>query len=481
MLFFLIKIFKAIFYFLLISLITIPFWFKSKFGVIYFDQFLFHLQILFQGKLVADAQIQKSLYKWILFVNMPLCFVFYCFKKKNFFNYFILNKYNIIILFILIFFSFFINTNFFTNVSFSKNTFIDQNFIETKPLFKKENKSSLILIYVESLDKIFTNAAIYNKNLLSEIDHITHGGFSVENFFQIPGYEFTLNALVSTQCGIPAKPFGLFSGSELKNLKHFLPNINCLTDYTNEIGYTNIFITSDNLENFGSLYYLQNHHYHKIFGLNELKKLGYRTSNTAWRSKKENGGIHDDVLFEAAFSIISKNYKANNPFFVSIFTLDTHGPRGYPNPECLQEKFKDINISKNFQISHSVICTVDALSNFLKKIKNLEIDNLDIIIIGDHTFPLNESSKQIHKSSIFNNFITKKNLVPNRSVMNSLDIFPTILSLLGFTFENNKIALGYSLFGNIDNFEYSNFIKNLDTKLSGYSDKYNSFWNKKVN
>ena len=33
----------------------------------------------------------------------------------------------------------------------------------------------------------------------------------MKNFYQIPGYSFTINSLVATQCGIPAKPLGFFS------------------------------------------------------------------------------------------------------------------------------------------------------------------------------------------------------------------------------------------------------------------------------
>jgi len=325
---------------------------------------------------------------------------------------------------------------------------------------------------VESLDNIFSNESIYGSNLLSPISSTQLGGYSVKDFFQITGYEFTINALVSTQCGIPAKPFGFFSGSELKNIKSFLPNIKCLTDYTYENNYTNIFVSSDNIKNFGAEDFLKNHKYNKIFGLNELKDLGYKTSPTAWRANKEKGGIHDDVLFEAAFSIIENEYKnKDNPFFISIFSLDTHSPRGYPNPKCLIKKFKDQNIINNYEISHSVACTVGYIQNFINKIKELKINNLNIIIMGDHTFPLNKN-----KSNIFNNFISHKELIFNRETMSSLDIFPTALNLLDFQFNNNKIALGYSLFGKIDVLEYNNFIENIDSKLLGNSKKYNSFW-----
>jgi phosphoglycerol transferase len=467
------KFFLFTFLYISFFLITVPFWFKSNFGNVHFDQFLFHIYIFFQGNLVGDAQVQKSLYKWIIFVTTGFFIIYLYLRKKFFLRYLTSIKFESLFFLFFIFLSLHLNTNFFKNVKFTENTFIDNNYIETEVIFKKnKSKENLILIYVESLDNIFSNESIYGSNLLSPISSTQLGGYSVKDFFQITGYEFTINALVSTQCGIPAKPFGFFSGSELKNIKSFLPNIKCLTDYTYENNYTNIFVSSDNIKNFGAEDFLKNHKYNKIFGLNELKDLGYKTSPTAWRANKEKGGIHDDVLFEAAFSIIENEYKnKDNPFFISIFSLDTHSPRGYPNPKCLIKKFKDQNIINNYEISHSVACTVGYIQNFINKIKELKINNLNIIIMGDHTFPLNKN-----KSNIFNNFISHKELIFNRETMSSLDIFPTALNLLDFQFNNNKIALGYSLFGKIDVLEYNNFIENIDSKLLGNSKKYNSFW-----
>ena len=113
----------------------------------------------------------------------------------------------------------------------------------------------------------------------------------------------------------------------MKNIKKFLPNIKCLGDYTHELNYKNLFITSDEIENFGVKYFLMNHKYLKsnIYDVGKLKQLGYETSKNAWRGNKNKyGGMHDDVLFDASFDII-KNLNKSEPF-LSIYTLDTHSP-----------------------------------------------------------------------------------------------------------------------------------------------------------
>ena len=468
------KILSFFLYIIFFFLAFLPFWFKKKFGVVYLDQFIFHLEILFKGKLVGDAQVQKSLLKWSFATSTISTLIYLYFKKSNLNKFKITIKKEIIFFFIIIFLSLSYNTGLFRNLKIQENDFIDKNYVFTKPLHIKNNKRNLVIIYVESLDKSFSIKKNFGRDLLQPLSKEVLGGQSIENFYQIPGYAFTINSLVSTQCGIPAKPLGFFSNSELKNIKNFLPNIKCLSDFTHDLNYQNIFFSSDELENFGIKYYLMNHNFKEenIYGLKKLDKLGYSTSKNAWRGNKiHSGGIHDDVLFSAALDVIRKKVNDKKPFFLSLYTLDTHSPRGYPNHECLVSQFDDINIVYNFTIRHSVICTVESLKNFIIEIKNLS-DQTDIVILGDHLFPTSNEEE----ISIYNSFILDEKKFFNRSKMNHFDFFPSILHLLGYEFEENRLGLGFSVFNYIDLDFYNTFISNLDKKISGKSKKYLSFW-----
>lgn len=473
-----IYVLKILFYYLIyiffFLLAFLPFWFKKKFGVVYIDQFIFHLELLMKGYLNGDAQVQKSLYKWSLVTSTLSTLIYLFFKKRYSVKFNLTIKKEIIFFFIIIFLSLSYNTGLFKNLNFQENDFIDQNYIFTKPLIIENNKRSLIVIYVESLDKSFSNKKTFGADLLQPLSDMATGGLSIKNFYQLPGYAFTINSLVSTQCGIPAKPLGFFSGSELKNIKNFLPNIKCLSDFTHELGYQNIFFTSDELENFGLKYYLTNHNFSEenIYGLRRLKELGYNSSKNAWRGNKiSSGGIHDDVLFSATLDVIKQTVKNKNPFFLSLYTLDTHSPRGYPNHDCLKSKFDSIDIIKDFTIKHSVICTVESLKNFIIEIKNLS-DQIDIVILGDHSFPASNKEEM----SIYNNFILNINKTFNRPKMNHFDFFPSLLSLLGYEFQDNRLGLGFSIFHHIDLDFYDDFTSNLERKISGKSKKYLSFW-----
>ena len=79
-------------------------------------------------------------------------------------------------------------------------------------------------------------------------------------------------------------------------------------------------------------------------------------------------------------------------------------------------------------------------------------------------------------TSIYNKFILGENKKLNRDTMNHFDLYPTLLNLFGFKFENNQLGLGFNIFDEIDLELYENHIFDLDKKLSGKSEKYLSFW-----
>ena len=181
--------------------------------------------------------------------------------------------------------------------------------------------------------------------------------------------------------------------------------------------------------------------------------------------------MHDDVLFKASLDIVKEAKDEKNPFFLTIFTLDTHSPKGYPNQNCLKSKFPNIDIINNFNIKHSVVCTVDSLKKFILEV-NDHNKNIDIVILGDHPYPTDHEKK----SNIYNKFILNENKTFNRQMMNHLDLYPSLLYLFGYHFKDNRLGLGFNIFKSVDLAFYNEFVSDLEKKISGKSKKYLSFW-----
>ena len=179
--------------------------------------------MFFKGNLVADAQVQKSLYKWLIISSVTSTYIYLIFKKKFLKKNNLTKTKELISFFLILILSVAYNTALFESITFNKNDFIEKNYYFEEPINVQNNKKNLILIYVESLDQIFADKKKYGSNLLQPLYDLNVNSNEIKNFYQIPGYSFTINSLVATQCGIPAKPIGFFEASSLKNIKNFYP------------------------------------------------------------------------------------------------------------------------------------------------------------------------------------------------------------------------------------------------------------------
>ena len=82
---------------------------------------------------------------------------------------------------------------------------------------------------------------MFGENLIELISPKNLNGKSFKSFYETRYTNWTIAAIVATQCGIPLKPMSIFNtkkkGKHQKHvfgLKHFLPNIKCLGDILKE-------------------------------------------------------------------------------------------------------------------------------------------------------------------------------------------------------------------------------------------------------
>ena len=495
-----------IIYYLLFTFLLLPLWLNKKFGFLYLNEFIFNLKLVYYGYLDGDSNLVNSAIKWLIIFPIFLSFILIFMKKtiiffvnhkdksidliikklkfikKNYFKYkidkfvfvlrFFLDKAIFILLICLILFLFLAFTNFFKKAEkISSNDFLDLNY-EYPNISSNTIKYNLVILYVESLENTFFDKNIFGENLIKEIWDVK-GGQSAKYFYQIPGTGHTLSSLISTQCGIPILKLGksFFDSTRLQGINNFLPNLNCLSDILYKHDYENIFVSSDYLENSLTDKFLISHKYSKLFGLNELIELGYKTSKNAWHSKKSwSGGIHDNILLGAAIDILKnkKKNKKNKNFFMTIMTLDTHSPAGYPNRECLKNILDKRNFN-NYTISESVKCTSIYVSKFINEFNKLELKNTKLVILGDHLFMGNVKSKHRY---IYNKFFIDDKLKIERDDMNFYDLYPSLLEAMNFKINNDlgKVGLGYSIFRK--NHEY----KKIYSMIGGASKLYDKFW-----
>ncbi len=449
-------------------------WFYTKefFGKITAEQILFHIQWV-DGNFEFDI----GLIKWLFIESFVVAFISFFVmnvlhgllsQKIKYFKGFKQGFYVPVIMFVILICVVCNEIKIGDLINFNKDDFIKDNYI--KPVVVKSHKikqKNLILIYIESLEKTYGNKLIFGENLLKSLDDLP--GFEFKNYTQTPNTEWTMAAIVGSQCGIPLKStviarepmnaVGAFS-------KQFLPSAICLGDVLKEAGYYNEYMQGASLGFAGKGKFFQGHGYHNIRGREEWLATKYSSEDMSeW-------GLYDDLLMQEAKITLDSLVKSKKLFNLTILTLDTHFPNGYFSQTCKNGG------GKNFQ--DIIKCSSNEVTKFIKYIIDKGyLEHTNIVILGDHLAMPNEISDLVIKEpkrSIYNKWITKDNFEANRQEITHFDISPTILSFIGFGVSQGRFGLGYSAFGkNINNYD-PKLVGDYHLHLTKQSVFYNDLW-----
>ena len=475
------------------------FWISRKFGEPSFEQVLYHLQFGSEGLLDTDTGLLKSFIRYcIIFPTIPAGLVYFYerfitslsitgsdvtlnsskklltgLRQKSWVSIYKLSLFTfkaklpltllvisaIFLLSKVTFWSYLLNSN--------ESKFIEDNYIAPVSITHKGKKKNLVLIYVESLENTYSNKKIFGEDLLDSINKKTVNAITFKNYRQTSGTGWTMAGIVSTQCGIPLKSIFLIDENRQgEKVKTYLGKAVCLGDILNEYGYRNIFMGGASLSFAGKGKFFEEHAYSERYGVEEWKALGEKTFN-GW-------GLYDDTLFSKAKIKVSELEKNNKPYNLNILTVDTHHPEGHISQTCKQKGVTEF--------TGIVKCTSDMLADFIHYMSmNGYLENTNIVIFGDHLAMVNSVYPKLLKEenrTVYNKFIISNTPSKNREDIHSFSMFPTILYSLGFRFKDNRLGLGTSGFGELNNsFQLDTMSeKDLESSLSRPSKKYLELW-----
>ena len=458
--------------------LSIYVWLNRYFGNVDIEQFLFFLLLGFDGLLdTEDYIINKFIELCIvtpLMLSIFLGLIYYFlsnifFKSKSPFFSFVPVIFFLASIFILL-----NNLSFFNWINHLNNEtdFIKSKYIKPNQITLNSQKDNLILIYVESLEKTFSDKKIFQEDLIYEINESSLNGKSIKYFNETKYTNWTIAAIVASQCGLPLKPIGILDtkkrGKHQKHvfgLKTFLPNAKCIGDILKENNYKNIFINGVDLNFVGTGLFFRNHGYDELYDKNIFTKKMLKFEPNSW-----GGAPHDSFLFNFAKKKILELKNDDKPFNLTILTTDTHAPYGYLDQKCQKNGSKFDSVVK---------CTSKTIRNFVDFVKNEIPNNTKIVIIGDHLFPegnkINISTENKFRD-IYNMFISYNDFNFNRDEINHYDLFPTILNFMNFEFDQNKLGLGFSALKNFNENDYNNHIKYLNENIQNKSKYYQNFY-----
>jgi phosphoglycerol transferase len=302
------------------------------------------------------------------------------------------------------------------------------------------SKRNVIIVFVESFNKAFAKTDFSSEELLDS------DAVSFSNFIEGPMQRWTQGAFFSALTGThiqyitdywhytnykkrnkyngPVKDAnGINSFGEIFDF--VAPHLSSLSKIDAASSYQNLFLKGGDLDFSGTKQMLLANGITQIYGFEELKKEYGQDNLTQCDSFP---GVVDNQIFDIFKHKIS-NLSPDTPFLAMMFTLDLH--MGY------KEDIKTIKEQ-----------TIKNLNNFITWYKTQPFyENTTLIILGDH----NQMGYKVKTGAkIYNAFFNlpenlTKNLNTNRT-FNQIDIFPTVLEIMGYELPNHKAAMGTSLF-----------------------------------
>ena len=220
------------------------------------------------------------------------------------------------------------------------SSFIDDNYVDPKEvtLTFPEKKRNLIYIFLESMETAYSdedNGGAFEKDVIPELTEIAQENeeFSgkdnkLNGGYSMPGTTWTMGAMFAQTSGLPLKIS--ISANEMDTQDNFFPGITTIGDILSDAGYSQTLLLGSNATFGGRKLYFSEHGNYDIIDYNYAMEQG-------WLSTEEYPvwwGYDDQKLFEFAKNRLGELATQNEPFNLTMLTVDTHFEDGYVCDKC---------------------------------------------------------------------------------------------------------------------------------------------------
>lgn len=336
---------------------------------------------------------------------------------------------------------------------------------ETVKITFPAKKSNLIVLYLEAIEKTYNNVEIFDETLLPELQKKERGKFSLGHLYQMTGTGWSMAAVVAGSCGIGLNLLG--SPNIWINQEYYLPNVICLQDILHKEGYKQFFIQGGSSQFAGLNMFLANRAKGKV---TLMDQAFFAKNYSDWQG--DGWGAKDRLMYTEAKRKISELAKDEAPFFVTMFTLDTHFD-GYLDEGCV-EKYGDFRD----RIKCADLMAGDFIDWFQKQ--DFAKDTV-LVVSGDH-LAMNNNLYESYlepndkkRSIYFSIFNSRKSPQKHDRKFMALDLFPTILESLGAKVKGHCLGLGCSVLSSRPTLYEKYGAESLSEKLSYPSKYYDKF------
>ena len=333
-----------------------------------------------------------------------------------------------------------------TESKFIEDEYVDPTDVE---VVFPEQKRNLIYIFLESMETTYSDVddgGAFDENVIPELTEIaqTNEDFSgadpkLNGGYSLAGTTWTMGAMFAQTSGLPLNIS--ISANDMDTQDSFFPGVTTLGDILSDAGYTQTLLIGSEAQFGGRKLYFQEH------GNYEMEDYSYAIENGLIPSDyKVWWGYEDQKLFEFAKEKLLQLSQGDEPFNLTMLTVDTHFEDGYVCEQCPTEY--------DTQYSNVMACSSRQVGEFLKWIQQQDFyENTTIVISGDHPTMDSDYCAGIDQEGnydrrVFTAYINAAAYAQDQQerTYSTFDNFPTTLAALGVQIDGDRLGLGTNLF-----------------------------------
>lgn len=333
-----------------------------------------------------------------------------------------------------------------TESKFIEDEYVDPTDVE---VVFPEQKRNLIYIFLESMETTYSDVddgGAFDENVIPELTEIaqTNEDFSgadpkLNGGYSLAGTTWTMGAMFAQTSGLPLNIS--ISANDMDTQDSFFPGVTTLGDILSDAGYTQTLLIGSEAQFGGRKLYFQEH------GNYEMEDYSYAIENGLIPSDyKVWWGYEDQKLFEFAKEKLLQLSQGDEPFNLTMLTVDTHFEDGYVCEQCPTEYVT--------QYSNVMACSSRQVGEFLKWIQQQDFyENTTIVISGDHPTMDSDYCAEIDQEGnydrrVFTAYINAAAYAQDQQerTYSTFDNFPTTLAALGVQIDGDRLGLGTNLF-----------------------------------
>lgn len=354
------------------------------------------------------------------------------------------------------------------------STFIEDHYADpaTVGLTFPEKKRNLIYIFLESMEMTYSdteNGGGFEQNVIPELTQLAEENESFAGDSGIlngghctSGATWTMGGMFAQTSGLPLKIS--IGGNNMNTQSAFFPSITTLGDILAQEGYRQILMIGSDADFGGRKLYFQGHGGYEMQDYAYAKEQGLIPQDySVW------WGYEDEKLFANAKAELTELAAGDEPFNLTLLTVDTHTEDGYVCRLCGDE-FGDN------QYANVIACSSRQVADFVKWIQQQDFyEDTSIVISGDHLtmdsdFCDDVSSRYDRK--VYTTYINAavQPETEKTRVYTTLDNFPTTLAAMGVKIDGDRLGLGTNLFSDVPTLAEEYTVDGLNRELKRKSE-----------